>query len=157
MTLTRSSLCLLALNTIAIAAFAAPAVSPKTPATADQRQQEAVNKQLARMNNMKPTDFCMKKLRKLARVKGVPEENWFTALTRAASSHGVNGHHMTLVQDRQVEIGMPMCAAIAAWGQPRSINKTQTANGRREQWVYGTGNYLYFGDEQLVTSIQTSR
>jgi len=30
------------------------------------------------------------------------------------------------------------------WGEPKSINATITSSGRREQWVYGDGDYLYF-------------
>lgn len=30
------------------------------------------------------------------------------------------------------------------WGEPQTINSTITASGRREQWVYGDGDYLYF-------------
>lgn len=41
------------------------------------------------------------------------------------------------------------------WGKPNRINKTETAYGIREQWVYDRG-YLYFEDGYL-TSIQTSR
>lgn len=43
----------------------------------------------------------------------------------------------------------------STWGKPKSINKTETAFGVREQWVYDRG-YLYFEDGYL-TSIQSSR
>lgn len=43
----------------------------------------------------------------------------------------------------------------STWGKPKSINKTETAYGVREQWVYDRG-YLYFEDGYL-TSIQSSR
>ena len=158
MPLNRSMLCFLALYATPLAAISAPEGSSKAVVvTPERRQQEALNKQLTRMNGIKPTDFCMRELRKLTRVKGAPEEVWFTALAKVAAPHGVNGHHLTLVQDRQVEVGMPICAAIASWGQPQRINRTQTARGRSEQWVYDAGNYIYFGDDQQVTSIQTSR
>lgn len=153
----QSALSFVALCISATLVSASPETSSKKLETAEQRKQEAIAKQLTRMNGMKPTDFCMKELRKLAKIKGTPEEIWFTALAKAASPHGVNGHHLTLIQDRHIEVGMPMCAAIASWGQPQRINSTQSTSGRREQWVYDIGNYLYFGDDQTVTSIQTSR
>lgn len=37
------------------------------------------------------------------------------------------------------------------WGRPDSINRTTTARGTREQWVYGGRNYLYFEDGFLTT------
>jgi phage protein D len=41
-----------------------------------------------------------------------------------------------------------------SWGPPNHINRTITANGISEQWVYG-GGYLYFNNGTL-TAIQTS-
>lgn len=42
---------------------------------------------------------------------------------------------------------------IEAWGEPSSINKTTGSWGTHEQWVYGSGNYLYFEGNKL-TAIQ---
>ncbi len=53
-----------------------------------------------------------------------------------------------------VTIGMTAGQVLATqWGKPRSVNKTTTAYGTREQWVYGDGNYLYF-ENGLLTAIQ---
>ena len=41
------------------------------------------------------------------------------------------------------------------WGDPQSVNRTVTAGGIREQWVYGTGEYLYFVNGRLQ-AIQSS-
>jgi len=35
-------------------------------------------------------------------------------------------------------------------GQPDTVNRTVTAAGSREQWVYRTGHYLYFEGGRLV-------
>lgn len=40
------------------------------------------------------------------------------------------------------------------WGEPNSINKTVTAQGTFEQWVYDDFQYLYFKNGKLTT-IQT--
>lgn len=49
-----------------------------------------------------------------------------------------------------VIIGMSKTEVLASsWGKPESINTTTTRNGRREQWVYGGNNYLYFEDGVL--------
>lgn len=49
-------------------------------------------------------------------------------------------------------IGMSRDEVLASsWGKPQSINTTTTANGTREQWVYGGRNYLYFRNGILTT------
>jgi hypothetical protein len=53
-----------------------------------------------------------------------------------------------------VRIGMTREQAIASnWGKPSRINKTTSANGTREQWIYGGRNYLYF-ENGVLTTIQ---
>lgn len=50
-----------------------------------------------------------------------------------------------------VRIGMNKKQVIASnWGRPSSVNKTTTANGISEQWVYD-GSYLYFENGILRT------
>ena len=39
------------------------------------------------------------------------------------------------------------------WGRPNKINKTTTAYGTDEQWVYGNGQYIYL-ENGIVTAIQ---
>lgn len=39
------------------------------------------------------------------------------------------------------------------WGSPRDINRTKTANGVHEQWVYSGNRYVYL-DNGVVTAIQ---
>jgi hypothetical protein len=52
-----------------------------------------------------------------------------------------------------VRIGMNAADVRASnWGRPRTINRTVTAAGAREQWVY-EGGYLYF-ENGIVTAIQ---
>jgi hypothetical protein len=41
----------------------------------------------------------------------------------------------------------------SSWGKPDDINRTITAYGTREQWVYGYRSYLYF-DDGILTAIQ---
>jgi hypothetical protein len=53
-----------------------------------------------------------------------------------------------------VQIGMTQQDVIdSSWGRPNSTNTTTTRGGVRAQWVYGSGNYLYFEDG-ILTSIQ---
>lgn len=39
------------------------------------------------------------------------------------------------------------------WGKPKDVNKTKTAYGTNEQWIYSGNRYLYFDDGEL-TAIQ---
>ena len=51
-----------------------------------------------------------------------------------------------------VSIGMNQNEVIASsWGKPRSVNRTTYSSGTHEQWVYGSGNYLYFTNGILTT------
>lgn len=55
---------------------------------------------------------------------------------------------------RDLKIGMSAEDAQKVWGRPVRINRSTTAAGTREQWVYGYGHkheYLYFQNGVLVT------
>ncbi len=55
---------------------------------------------------------------------------------------------------RGVHVGMTQQDVLdSSWGKPEHINRTITARGTREQWVYGLRNYLYFEDG-ILTAIQ---
>lgn len=59
--------------------------------------------------------------------------------------------------NKKVCIGMNKAAVIESWREPDDINKTTTAHGVNEQWVYEGENYknkyLYF-DDGVLTTIQ---
>lgn len=51
-----------------------------------------------------------------------------------------------------VRIGMTEKEVLeSSWGKPQRVNRTTTARGIKEQWVYGGTNYLYFENGLLVT------
>lgn len=55
---------------------------------------------------------------------------------------------------KEPKIGMTKAEAeVSTWGKPNKINKTTTAYGVSEQWVYSNNRYLYF-DNGKLTSIQ---
>lgn len=58
-----------------------------------------------------------------------------------------------LILNRQVQVGMTRDMCREAWGAPDDINRTTGIWGVHEQWVYGSGSYLYFEDG-ILTSIQ---
>jgi len=55
----------------------------------------------------------------------------------------------------EVVVGMTAAQVRSAWGAPTSVNRTSTAGGTDEQWVYGLGWYVYLEDG-VVTAIQSS-
>jgi hypothetical protein len=61
------------------------------------------------------------------------------------------------VAARDIIIGMDAEMVVESWGLPVSINKTLTAAGETQQWVYGLGDYVYFSPNALVSAVQTSR
>lgn len=53
-----------------------------------------------------------------------------------------------------VRLGMTAAQVRASnWGKPDSVNRTTSAAGIHEQWVYEEGNYLYF-ENGILTTIQ---
>ena len=50
-----------------------------------------------------------------------------------------------------VRIGWTKEMCIESWGEPNEINKTTNKYSVSEQWVYGSGSYLYFDNGRLTT------
>lgn len=71
-------------------------------------------------------------------------------------ARGWPARYAEAVVARRVAVGMTAEMVREAWGGPRDINTTITAAGRREQWVYSIGRYVYLANG-IVTAIQTSR
>jgi hypothetical protein len=63
---------------------------------------------------------------------------------------------MANVLCKRVAIGMTAPQVRLAWGAPESINTTTYASGDHDQWVYGTGYYVYL-ENGIVTAMQTSK
>lgn len=60
----------------------------------------------------------------------------------------------TTYPSNRVVVGMTAAQVRQAWGEPQSINRTQSARGTEEQWVYGLGYYVYVFNG-VVTAVQT--
>jgi hypothetical protein len=60
---------------------------------------------------------------------------------------------------KNIRLDMTKDMVLAAWGKPNDINRTVTANGTREQWVYGSygsrykPKFLYF-ENGIMTAWQ---
>lgn len=52
-------------------------------------------------------------------------------------------------------IGISAESALKRFGRPQKVNRTTTASGVREQWVYDDGQYVYV-ENGRVTAIQQS-
>ncbi len=50
-----------------------------------------------------------------------------------------------------ISIGMTSDMVREAWGRPNDVNRTTYSFGVHEQWVYGSGNYVYFEDGKVTT------
>lgn len=60
------------------------------------------------------------------------------------------------IAERKIWLGMDEEQLIASWGHPTDINRTVSAHGSREQWVYRRSyqtSYVYL-EEGSVTSWQ---
>ena len=60
------------------------------------------------------------------------------------------------IQDEKVALGMTKEQVKMSWGEPKSIAQTVTAAGKSEQWVFGSGAYVYFTGG-VVSGIQNEK
>lgn len=64
--------------------------------------------------------------------------------------------YQRLIREKKVAIGMSPDQVRRSWGSPCNINRTISAHGNTEQWVYcyenARSDYVYFRDGE-VTSI----
>lgn len=67
---------------------------------------------------------------------------------------GWSAHDIDNILQRKVTIGMTSSMVTAAWGKPTEVNRTVTAASNSEQWVYGSGDYVYV-ENGRVTAIQS--
>ena len=66
----------------------------------------------------------------------------------------IDNNDSEIEQKPEPSIGMTSSEVrSSSWGSPNDINKTTTAYGVNEQWVYGGGRYIYFEDG-IVSAIQ---
>lgn len=76
--------------------------------------------------------------------------------------HQLRPHIQSAVYAERVQVGMMPLEVRCAWGLPNDINRTTTAYGVSEQWVYekyygemlgSTWRFVYFEDG-IVTAVQ---
>ena len=72
------------------------------------------------------------------------------AKLQTAANRETQAKDSKLKKSKGAHIGMtPEEVVASSWGKPEKINRTTYANTTKEQWVYGSGNYLYFDDGKL--------
>jgi hypothetical protein len=57
------------------------------------------------------------------------------------------------IETKTISIGMNREQVLLSWGEPRDIKTTVTADGRREQWIYGDDRFVYVTNG-VVSGIQ---
>ena len=65
-------------------------------------------------------------------------------------SYGWTDKRIARVLEGYIYIGDTSEIVREAWGGPEDINRTITAYGTDEQWVYGLGNYVYFRNGKVT-------
>lgn len=89
-----------------------------------------------------------------ARSREIAEQMAYAWQSRQQALEGRFGSDVAAkILVRSVWIGMSAEMALESQGTPIEINRTVTASVVREQWVYGTGVYLYF-DNGVLTAVQ---
>jgi hypothetical protein len=81
------------------------------------------------------------------------EETQLEAKIARMESYGWSEKRINRVLEGYIYIGDTPEIVLEAWGRPEDVNRTITAYGTTEQWVYGLGCYVYFEDGK-VTAIQ---
>jgi hypothetical protein len=86
------------------------------------------------------------------------EEQWAKIAAMRADNAKRDANQKALcARVGSVRIGLNTEGVLkSCWGKPTKINTTLTADHKTEQWVYGSGHYLYLTDG-FVTAIQASR
>ncbi len=93
---------------------------------------------------------CLEKLGEKSRLQIEGHKNLVTSLRE---KYGWTQRRAERVANGHIYIGDTETIVLEAWGKPKDINRTTTAYGTSEQWVYGLGCYVYFKNGK-VTAIQ---
>lgn len=94
----------------------------------------------ARANQERALNARQEANRRTQRLQLIRKKGWSPVITDA------------IVAGR-IRIGMTEEMVLLAWGFPARVNTTLNANGKLQQWVYGSGNYVYL-QNGIVTTIQ---
>lgn len=85
-----------------------------------------------------PSDKCVL----VAAENPYPQQRAIEATARAVLQQG--GARIGMTSDEIID---------SSWGKPARVHRTTTAYGASEQWVYKSGNALYF-ENGVLTAIQ---
>jgi hypothetical protein len=91
------------------------------------------------------------RLERIENAKKIDEENLKKSFTIQKTQIKPSVPNCTGTKGK-VRIGMTKSEVLhCGWGKPERVSRTITATSTREQWIYSSGNYLYFDDDLLVT------
>ena len=113
---------------------------------------------LGRFNKQIADEYCLRSKNnkyQTAWMLKITKEMADEEPAQVAAEKKANAEAARLAKLPGVRIGMTSDQVIAqsSWGRPSSVNRTTTSAGTREQWVYGSRNYLYFTNG-ILTAIQ---
>jgi len=116
---------------------------------------DANNQQLLDLSAKYNNEWSVAKAKAEAEAKAkVEAEARAKAKVDATAKANAEANAKAKARTEGVRIGMTTQECIdSTWGRPESINRTTTAYGISEQWVYGMTSYLYF-DNGILTDIQ---
>jgi hypothetical protein len=112
-----------------------------------QRQLDSSNVAIAAQEARDAKALAAKQKAAAAKAKA----DWIASV----NSHGWPQRVVDAILTKKIFVGMTAEQARMSWGKPQTNNKTVTAAHVHEQWVYGSGQYLYI-DDGILTSFQTS-
>ncbi len=152
-----------------------PVAKPNPAQSFAEKVGEEVRKEREAREHVKSQEFAQNRGKIIAEIRRlIGAKKWDKAETLAFEYRHVGDAELAKLEDQAttairakqqaeakafarkqgVTIGMSKEQALASsWGKPQKVNRTISAYGEREQWVYGGSNYLYF-ENGTLTSIQ---
>jgi hypothetical protein len=109
---------------------------------ADKRaKEEKERKHAEALADIKKRDAELKAAKEAAARKQKAERE--ASIRRLCREYAPRPDCEATITAGKVWVGAPAELAFLAWGKPKRVNKTTTAFGTAETWIYGGSNFLY--------------
>lgn len=101
---------------------------------------------------MKYYPFCAE-VGRLVRSKGPLSEKGEAIMAYARSAYGIRAEDEGLIRERELAIGMPMCAVVASQGVPSEVREIATTRGKVwSVWYRERKILIHLDENQKVSS-----
>lgn len=145
--------------------FSDPGIEGSLRRAQIQANRERELELLAKIKATKPSDrqtllSYYSELEKLAPENGTYNQNWKRIQLEIYKQDEADKKRAWAAEratrrSEGVSVGMTKQEVLmSSWGRPQHVNSTTTTRGTKEQWVYGSRNYLYFDESGRLTTIQ---